>query len=126
MNRNMNNIGESVIAFKDIAKDLHSKNNHLSFDTVVNALLNSKYGHMVSEISLEEIGYIFDTTRQAIQLNEASGIKKLINPTLIINKESVINLKNKQFRDFVENNEAIKIQLSIGSNRSIKTKRPKK
>lgn len=72
---------------KEICDEFKKSNPELTTAQIINAIINSQWGYLVMEFSLEEIGYIFGTTRENIRQIEYKAIRKIMNPDSKINKE---------------------------------------
>lgn len=74
---------ESAQIFADIARDFLIKQlpeegcEPKSYDEIVNMLLDTEYGSLVSNVSLECIGIVFGVTREGIRQTQNTAIKKL-------------------------------------------------
>lgn len=77
---NENSVGNDVIVFKEICVDLfNAQIGDKSYDEIVNMVLNTKYGDIAKSdtLTLNEIAYIFDITRERVRQIETSAKKRL-------------------------------------------------
>lgn len=78
---NESSISDDVIIFKTICMDLYNAQiGDKSYDEIVNMVLRTPYGDVARSdtITLNEIGYIFDITRERVRQIETSAKKRLI------------------------------------------------
>ena len=95
-------INEDVVIFKSICTDLfNAQVDNKSYEAIVNMVLDTKYGNFAKSdtLTLNEIGYIFDITRERVRQLELSAKKKLINPgsksTLLLNRYLALSGEDK-------------------------------
>lgn len=77
---NENSVSDDVIVFKSICMDLYDAQiSDKSYDEIVNMVLRTPYGHIARSdtLTLNEIGYIFDITRERVRQIESSAKKRL-------------------------------------------------
>lgn len=77
---NENSVSNDVIVFKSICIDLFDAQiGDKSYDEIVNMVLDTKYGDIARSdtLTLNEIGYIFDITRERVRQVELSAKKRL-------------------------------------------------
>jgi hypothetical protein len=76
--------------FKHICVELYEAQkptNSRSYDEVVSLVLTSEYKHLMSEATLEDIGFIYDFTRERIRQMESTIVNKLRNPDGKLNRK---------------------------------------
>ena len=77
---NEDSVSDDVIVFKSICMDLYDAQiSDKSYDEIVNMVLETPYGDIARSdtLTLNEIGYIFDITRERVRQIEASAKKRL-------------------------------------------------
>lgn len=76
-------VSDDVVVFKQICIDLyHAQVGDKSYDEIVNMVLRTEYGNIARSdtLTLNEIGYIFDITRERVRQVELSAKKRLKTP----------------------------------------------
>ena len=77
---NEDSVSDDVIVFKSICMDLYDAQiSDKSYDEIVNMVLETPYGDIARSdtLTLNEIGYIFDITRERVRQIESSAKKRL-------------------------------------------------
>lgn len=77
---NESSVSDDVIVFKSICMDLYyAQIGDKSYDEIVNMVLQTPYGDIARSdtLTLNEIGYIFDITRERVRQIETSAKKRL-------------------------------------------------
>ena len=79
-------VSHEAMMFKEICTDMYDASTGFTFEEVVSKVMQTKYRYLMEEATLEDIGYIFDLTRERVRQIEDTCIGKLRFPDSNINK----------------------------------------
>lgn len=95
-------VSQNAKDFRRLCCKLQKKCPHVSFDRIVNELLDSVHGYLMDRASLEDIAYIFSINKQRAQQIENTAMKRIRTQT---------NRATKKLETYVKNNPHLSIQV---------------
>lgn len=83
-------VSDDARQFKHICTELYESQKPTksrSYDEIVSMVLTSEYKHLMSDATFEDIGFIYDFTRERTRQMESNIVNKLRNPDAVRNRK---------------------------------------